>query len=109
MDPFVRKLVLRLLDEGAPLSRNRHFHTFESPEGKRALQITKRLRSLQRDIAKCAQASGESRVAISRNEGGTVQIELKREQLRSTRLTTLDQGEFELLGLLPGMRHALAT
>lgn len=107
MDPFVRKLVLRLLDESAPLSRNRHFHTFESQEGKRALLIARRLKSLQSDIAKCAQAGGDSWVAISKSAEGTVQIELWRERLRSARLTTLDQVEFELLCLLPGMRTAL--
>ena len=67
MDPFVRKLVLRLFDEGAPLSRNRHFHTFDSPEGKQAMRISRRLRALQLDIAKCKQAGGESRVVATRD------------------------------------------
>ena len=57
MDPFVRRLVQRLHDPKRPLSRNRHFHTFATPEGQRALRTSRRLRSLQRDILAC-QASG---------------------------------------------------
>lgn len=108
MDPFVRKLVLRLLDEGAPLSRNRHFHTFESPEGKQAMRISRRLRALQGDIAKCIKAGGDSRVVATKDAQGVVKIEIRLEHLRSTRLTLLDEAEFELLGLLPGVRESLA-
>src|SRR5438045_1366398 len=36
MDPFVRRLVQRMSDPKRPLSRNKHFHTFESPEGRAA-------------------------------------------------------------------------
>ena len=107
MDPFVRKLVLRLFDEGAPLSRNRHFHTFESPEGKQAMRISRRLRALQLDIAKCKQAGGESRVVATRDGEGVVKVEIRLENLRSRRLTTLDEMEFELLRALPGVREAL--
>ena len=39
MDPFVRRLVERLQDPEQPLSRNRHFHTFDSPEGRTALRV----------------------------------------------------------------------
>jgi hypothetical protein len=107
MDPFVRKLVLRLFDEGAPLSRNRHFHTFDSPEGKQAMRISRRLRALQLDIAKCRQAGGESRVVATRDGQGAVKIEIRLEHLRSKRLTTLDEMEFELLRQLPGVLEAL--
>ena len=107
MDPFVRKLVLRLFDEGAPLSRNRHFHTFESPEGKQAMRISRRLRALQLDIAKCREAGGASKVMATRDGAGVVKIEIRLEHLRSTRLTTLDEMEFELLRNLPGVRELL--
>lgn len=96
MDPFVRKLVLRIFDEGAPLSRNRHFHTFETEEGRRALRISKRLRALQADIAKCRQEGGESQVSSSR-EGDEVKVQISIKALRSTRQTTLDEAEYELL------------
>lgn len=107
MDPFVRKLVLRLFDEGAPLSRNRHFHTFDSPEGKQAMRISRRLKALQLDIAKCREAGGASRVVATKDGAGVVRVEIKLEHLRSTRLTTLDEVEFELLRGLPGVREAL--
>ncbi|MDP1824845.1 MAG: hypothetical protein Q8L48_16435 [Archangium sp.] len=107
MDPFVRKLVLRLFDEGAPLSRNRHFHTFDSPEGKQAMRISRRLKALQLDIAKCRDAGGDSRVVATRDGAGVVKVEIRLEHLRSTRLTTLDEVEFELLRQLPGVREAL--
>ena len=108
MDPFVRKLVLRLFDEGAPLSRNRHFHTFDSPEGKQAMRISRRLRALQADIARCRQAGGDSRVEATTSAEGVVKIEIRLEHLRSKRITTLDEAEFELLRNLPGVRDALA-
>lgn len=107
MDPFVRKLVLRLFDAGAPLSRNRHFHTFETPEGKQAMRISRRLRALALDIAKCRQAGGASRVVATKDGEGVVKIEIHLEHLRSTRLTTLEQTEFELLRQLPGVSEAL--
>ena len=106
MDPVVRKLVVRLFDEGAPLSRNRHFHTFDSVEGRRAMRLSKRLKALQLDISRCRQAGGAPRLTKSSVEGGEVKIEIALEHLKSKRLTTLDEAEFELLQLLPGMREA---
>lgn len=94
MDPFVRKLVERLFDEGAPLSRNRHFHTFESEEGKRALRVSKRLTALARDI-KASRAVGRE-PSITR-AGGEVKIEVVLDQVKSKRQTTLEPAEFELL------------
>lgn len=103
MDPFVRKLVLRLFDEGAPLSRNRHFHTFESPEGKQAMKISRRLKALQADIKKCRLAGGLSKVVATKGEDGVVKVEIRLENVRSTRHTTLDEMEYELLRQLPGV------
>lgn len=107
MDPFVRKLVLRLFDEGAPLSRNRHFHTFESPEGKQAMRISRRLKALQLDIAKCREAGGDSRVLATRDGNGVVKVEIRLQHLRSTRMTVLDEMEFELLRTLPFVSELL--
>ncbi len=106
MDPFVRKLVIRLFDEGAPLSRNRHFHTFDSVEGKRAMRLSRRLRALQVDITKCRQAGGKPQLTRSADDTGLVKIEISMESLKSKRLTTLDEEEFELLRRLPGMKDA---
>lgn len=97
MDPFVRKLVERLFAEGAPLSRNRHFHTFESDEGKRAMRISKRLKALQADLAACRAEGREPRITRSEDEQGVVKIEIVLEHLKSRRVTTLDEVEFELL------------
>lgn len=102
MDPFVRKLVLRLFDEGAPLSRNRHFHTFDTPEGKQAMKISRRLRALQQDIEK----AGPEGVRLSPAGDGS-RLELRLQQVRSTRTTLLDAAELDLLCLLPGVRRAL--
>ena len=109
MDPFVRKLVLRLFDEGAPLSRNRHFHTFESPEGKQAMRISRRLKALQADIKKCRDAGGASSVTATKSEEGVVKVEIRLEHLRSTRHTTLDEMEYELLRQLPGVELPLPS
>lgn len=105
MDPFVRKLVIRLFDEGAPLSRNRHFHTFETEEGKRAMRVSKRLRALQADITKCRAAGGTPRVTKSSDDDGVVKIEIELQHLKSKRVTTLDEDEFTLLQRLAGMRE----
>lgn len=97
---------MRLFDEGTPLSRNRHFQTFETPEGKSAMKLSKRLRALQKDITVCKDAGGVPRVTRSGDEG-SVKVEIALEHLKSKRLTTLDEAEFELLRMLPGMRAAL--
>jgi hypothetical protein len=58
MDSFVRRLVKRLLEEGRPLSRNRHFHTFDTPEGRTALRTARRLRALHRDVLRALEEGG---------------------------------------------------
>jgi len=107
MDPFVRKLVLRLLDQGSPLSRNRHFHTFETPEGKQALRLFKRLRALQHDLQKCQRAGGQSQVAVTKRPQGPIQIEITLTKLRSKRVATLNEEEFELLCRWPEVGELL--
>ncbi len=108
MDPFVRRLVERLLDASKPLSRNRHFHTFETPEGKRALRVWKRLLALQRDIELAREEGGSSRVMRQVVAAtGEVTVELKLHHLKTTRTATLEGAEFELLCQLPGVRESL--
>ncbi len=107
MDPFVRRLVERLHDPGAPLSRNRHFHAFENPQGKAALRISKRLKALQADIARC-HAEGSRPIARAKHDGeGKVRMELELKRLHARRVTQLDQAEFELLCALPGVADAV--
>jgi len=103
MDAFLEHLVRRLCEDSQPLSRNRHFHAFRSPEGRRALRISRRLRSLQRDILACAD---EGRGAWQ--EGGR-RVELKLERARGFRVSLLDEPEFKLLQELPGVRIALES
>ena len=104
MDPFVRRLVERLLDPRQPLSRNRHFHTFDNVHGRKALRISRRLRALSTELVGCAKAGGRARV-IDRDDG--LRVEVRLERLKATRAAMLDAGEYELLQRLPGVREAL--
>ncbi|MEW5737337.1 MAG: hypothetical protein AB1938_00335 [Myxococcota bacterium] len=107
MDPFVRRLVERLVEPGHPLSRNRHFHTFENPEGKRALRIRRRLEALRAALDDCRGTGKTPRVRRTTDEDGVVTVELRLEGSQGTRTTFLEEDEFELLQRLPGVRDAL--
>jgi hypothetical protein len=107
MDAFIHRLVQRLLDPSRPLSRNRHFHTFETPEGKRALRISRRLQALARDLTRCANEGGEPVVTRAQTAQGDVVIEVRLRRLNSSRVTKLDPTEFELLCRLPGVPAGL--
>ncbi len=109
MDAFVLRLVRRLCDHTQPLSRNRHFHAFHSPEGRRALRISRRLKSLQRDILACAHEGRAARFRPLPEEGGELRIELTLERVRGYRISLLAAAEFELLQDLPGVRSALES
>ena len=109
MDPFVRQLVQRLHAPGAPLSRNRHFHTFETPEGRAALRISRRLRSLAKDVLSCTGEGRTVRVRPSEaGEAAEVKLQLTLERLSGKRTSLLTRDEFELLRELPGLAGALA-
>lgn len=108
MDPFVRRLVRRLNDPGQPLSRNRHFHTFETPEGKQALRIHRRLRALQRQILACRAEGGDVRL-VHAEEGGESRVELRMDRISGRSVSMLREAELELLCELPGVQDALGT
>ena len=108
MDPFVRRLIERLHDASAPLSRNRHFHTFQTPEGKRALKTSRRLRSLQRDILACRREGRAARVTPALDARGERRVELALDRIKGRRTAILEQEELELLSELPGVRDCLA-
>src|SRR3954468_23713282 len=99
MDPFVRRLVQRMSDPKRPLSRNKHFHTFESPEGRAAMKIFKRLTALKRDMHDC-KSSGGSCTVKRHEDDGKVRVEITLERLRSRRTVTLEPVELELLEAL---------
>jgi|GEM_PF-245521 len=107
MDAFVLRLVRRLCEPSRPLSRNRHFHAFHSPEGRRALKISRRLKSLQRDILACAEEGRAARFHRFADEDGERQVELRLERSGGFSLSRLQEDEFELLQDLPGVRSAL--
>jgi hypothetical protein len=109
MDPFIHRLIERLLDDSHPLSRNRHFHTFATPEGKRALRLSRRLKALAHDIGRCAGDGGVWSITREADQAGEIKVELRLLRLKTSRVTTLDPAEFELLCRLPGVREALAT
>jgi hypothetical protein len=106
MDSFVRRLVERLLEPSRPLSRNRHFHTFETPEGKRALTLARRLRGLARDVRRCTERGLPPEV---REEGvnGGLKIQLVFDDLAGRRTAFLTGEEYALLLRVPGMSDAL--
>ena len=106
MDPFVRRLIERLHDPSKPLSRNRHFHTFETPEGKRALRTSRRLKALQREILLCRQQGGAVQLHRSVVEGQH-ELELRFHWVKGRSVSRLADAELELLTRLPGVREAL--
>ncbi len=71
------------------------------------MRISRRLKALQLDIAKCKEAGGDSKVVATKNGEGVVKVEIRLEHLRSTRMTTLDEMELELLRQLPGVSELL--
>lgn len=100
MHGFVYRLVERLTGDGPRLSRNRHFHTFVTPEGRQALRIARHLRAVARDIAR-----SQEPVRISR-EAERVRVEVAVGQgLRTAWLTPT---EFELLQRIPAVRESLS-
>ena len=108
MDPFVQKLVQRLLDPAKPLSRNRHFHTFQSQEGRTALKIMRRLESLRRDIESCAARGNPPRLVPQKEPRGW-RIELSLRDVQGARSAFLADAELALLRGLPGMAEILGA
>lgn len=107
MDPFVRRLVERLCDPSAPLSRNRHFQTFETPEGKAAMRIFRRLRGLRQDLLTCVREGGQASCTLTGPEGER-RMELTLTRIKGQRISMIDEAEWELLLRLPGVAEALA-
>jgi hypothetical protein len=96
---FVERVVLRLRDDSG-FSRNRHFATFASPEGRRALRIHRHFRSIERDLRDGFEAS------VGR-DAERVRITLVGK--RGRRTSWLTPGEFRLLcAASPLAREALA-
>lgn len=110
----MRQLVARMHEPGAPLSRNKHFHTFDNALGREALAVSKRLKALSAALIQATSAPVVRKIEAVEsdkakgNKAKKVQVEIQFGGLRAKRTTVLDQGEFELLCELPGMRELLA-
>lgn len=109
MDSFVRRLVRRLLEEGRPLSRNRHFHTFDTTEGRTALRTARRLRALQRDVLRTGGEGGTVEVRTHPSHPTARQLEVCLSSKVGTHRAFLSKDELELLRGLPGLVEALGT
>jgi hypothetical protein len=106
MRGFVLKLVEQLVADGQPLSRNRHFDTFDHPAGRRALKVSRQLRSLEREILASQRAGEQPVVRREEREGGVV-IRLEFARLKASHVAYLTSDEFEILLSRPGVREAL--
>lgn len=96
MDSFICKLVERLFDPSQPLSRNRHFHTFDNPQGRKALSMYRRLKALKLDVERCHRDGGK--ISLQRTAtNDEVRIELTLDKVRGRRTTVLDEDELRLL------------
>lgn len=108
MDAFVHRLVERLLTEGRPLSRNRHFHTFDTPEGRTALRLARRLRALHRSTVRCAAEGGVVELHTARQAGENALHELVLTTRIGSHRAFLVPDELGLLRGLPGFDDALS-
>jgi len=93
MHAFVFRLVERLTSDAPALSRNRHFHTFQTPEGRQALRIARRLRSIAADIAAAKDAPRIAATPQAESDGVRLEIPL----VDGKRTATLHPAEWELL------------
>jgi len=108
MHDFVRRLVARIGESGRPLSRNKHFHTFDTPLGRQALKLSRRLRSLSQDLLSQGLAEGDSLAVEQQTDGaGKVRVVLHLARLKAKRTVYLSQGEWELLLQEPGVREVV--
>jgi hypothetical protein len=94
---FVERVVLRLRAESG-FSRNRHFATLSSPEGRRAIRIHRHLRSIEHDLALGSTA------AVGR-EAERVRITI--EGKRGRRIAWLSDDEFRLFRSASALARAL--
>lgn len=97
VEDFVERVVRRLREEPG-FSRNRHFLTFSSPEGKRALKIHRQLRSIERDLSRAFSATVD-------RAADRVRLTLRSKS--GLRTSWLTQAEFRILCTNPIVRSVL--
>lgn len=107
MREFLYRLVERLHEEARPLSRNKHFHSFEPAPGetRRALRIDRHLRDLERHLAVLMERGERPRIRSL--PGGGVQLVLRHPKLAVVRTATLSPEEARLLAGHPAGAWAL--
>jgi hypothetical protein len=97
VEEFVERVVRRLRQEPG-FSRNRHFLTLSSPEGRRALKIHRQLRSIERDLSRASSAT------IDR---AADRVRLTLRSKSGLRTSWLTHAEFRILCANPIVRSAL--
>ena len=105
MREFLYRLVERLHEEERPLSRNKHFHSFEPGETRRALRIDRHLRDLEQHLAALMECGQRPRVRAL-PDGGMVLV-LRHPTLSVLRTATLTREEARLLAEHPAGAWAL--
>ncbi len=73
-----------------------------------ALKVSRRLKSLHRDILACVQEGRRARLIRHVDAGGEHRLELHFERIAGRRVSHLKTAELELLAQLPCVRDALA-
>ena len=71
------------------------------------MKVSRRLKSLQRDIVACLKEGRRARFFRHAGPNGENRIELLMERIQGRRVSHLQDAEFELLAQLPGVREAL--
>ncbi|HET6412625.1 MAG TPA: hypothetical protein VFG53_11225 [Anaeromyxobacter sp.] len=98
MTSFLTRLLERLREDRA-FSRNRHYLTLSSPEGRRALRIHRHLRSLERDLSR------DGVNATVTREAERIRLTLRGRRLERT--AWLSRAEFQVLCGNPMVRRLL--
>ena len=100
MASFLQRLLERLRQDRG-FSRNRHYLTLSSPEGRRALRIHRHLRSLERDLSR------DGVDATVTREDERIRLTLRGGRLQRT--AWLTRAEFRLLCGNPVVRRVLGV
>jgi len=106
MREFLYKLVERLHAEGRPLSRNKHFHSFEGG-ARRALRIDRHLRDLETHLEALRARNEPPRVRWLPGDG--VQVVISDPRLSVVRTATLTAEEVAIVRQTEAGRWALGA
>src|SRR3981081_387015 len=105
MREFLYRRGHRLHEAARPLSRNKHFHSFNGTETRRALRIDRHLRDLEGHLAELHARGERPRARALPDSGG--QAVLRHPTLAVVRTATLTAEEARLLAQHPAGAWAL--